>query len=86
MICSPCRRAGQLNTEANELLALGSPANNVIYLTRKTHKDCRGGTWCDCQHVVGHALNELAIAQLNNEPKPDLEESPIMVDDVSASE
>lgn len=85
MICEPCAQAGSLNTELVRLNSSGKPGKNVKKQVKNFHGDCRGGTWCDCQHFVGHALNDLAIAKLHNKSKPDLEQSPVAVDDVASS-
>jgi hypothetical protein len=63
MICTHCRKAGELAqalADVNvgrvaELLSIG--VNNdtlqvtvITKIVEEMHKQCRGGTWCDCHH------------------------------------
>ena len=43
MICTDCREAGN------------TPKINEYYLAvvKTRHERCKGGTFCDCQHVAG---------------------------------
>lgn len=42
MICAPCKAAGALLPPE-----MSAPLFTVV---RDLHADCKGGTWCDCQH------------------------------------
>lgn len=42
MICEPCRNAGDISMET-----LGGTELKKLF-----HSECKGGTWCDCQHRV----------------------------------
>jgi len=58
MICNPCKKAGEINTEFNRVTETGTGlGKNIRDLAVNTHKDCPGLNWCDCQHYVGQALN-----------------------------
>lgn len=46
MICDICKEAGRKNAEGKV---------SATYL-EFVHSLCRGGTWCDCQHVTGPTL------------------------------
>jgi len=50
MFCPPCAEAGQLN-------AAGEHEAAVI-----KHKECPGGTWCDCQHYTGVVPTPIAVS------------------------
>lgn len=54
MICGTCRDGGEFNTDANQL-DVGA-AKYLLHLVRTAHRKCRGGTWCDCQHVTGKVV------------------------------
>ena len=41
MICKGCRDAGNLNANSIE---------DKAYISAVWHRNCKGGTWCDCQH------------------------------------
>lgn len=43
-ICNPCKEAGTI-IESNILLKKMAKENR--------HSQCKGDTWCDCQHRVG---------------------------------
>jgi hypothetical protein len=60
MICKSCRYAGTQTT-------LNNSENYPLDLTKlinAAHEQCPGGTWCDCQHYTGQALNTILIAAL----------------------
>lgn len=42
-ICTPCKAAGVI------------PRDKPLFAVEKKalHNQCRGGSWCDCQHRVG---------------------------------
>ena len=63
MICLLCREAGNHNATANRLVFLKNrpTADAEYFRARQWHIECKGETWCDCQHVVGMILNELRI-------------------------
>lgn len=63
MICPPCRKAGTLNSLAG---SIDRDTPNVEKMVRAMHNDCPGGNWCDCQHVVGQALNLPLIRALES--------------------
>jgi hypothetical protein len=68
MICQTCRDAGDLLqklrtwpkpktvTEASEAIMSGMITERVEVL----HEKCKGGSWCDCQHVM---INPIAIKE-----------------------
>lgn len=45
MICDPCREAGYLN------------GAGYLISAAKVHEECKGGTWCCCQHKLGDYKN-----------------------------
>jgi hypothetical protein len=45
MICQNCRYAGTQLQHMAENPALAE-------LVQVSHEQCRGGTWCDCQHLL----------------------------------
>lgn len=54
MICLPCREAGSLLKFRTGATAR-DPLGAGVYLEQQAillHKECRGGTWCDCQHQL----------------------------------
>lgn len=42
MICEVCKEAGRIARERGEDI--------TVEAVRELHKDCLGGTHCDCQH------------------------------------
>ena len=46
MICGPCRMAGAYN-------AVNAVKDRAVEL----HAQCKGGTWCCCQHKLGDYRN-----------------------------
>jgi ribosomal protein RSM22 (predicted rRNA methylase) len=58
VICEFCRGAGRLN---QNLLIVESDDREVYKSARRAakgmHYQCKGGTWCDCQHHVGRATH-----------------------------
>lgn len=49
MICSSCAKGGDITAKIKRGETdpvLGKAA------AQQQHGECRGGTWCDCQHVV----------------------------------
>lgn len=55
MICKPCSKAGRLNTSLNERYSSSLKRRILLW-----HSKCKGGSWCDCQHVWGKVLNDSA--------------------------
>jgi hypothetical protein len=51
MICKACKEAGEAN------------AGNYFMFAAELHSQCKGDTWCCCQHVVGRS------AKAGREPK-----------------
>jgi hypothetical protein len=43
-ICDPCKTAANIRDG-------GSLA--IIEIKKRGHSNCKGDTWCDCQHRVG---------------------------------
>ena len=44
----------EFNDEFNELLERQCPVNFICKsCAEKDHANCRGGTWCDCEHREG---------------------------------
>lgn len=59
MICEPCRAAGALNAESVNRLP-GSETERILRAAAtREHSECKGGTWCDCQHFSGPGLINL---------------------------
>jgi hypothetical protein len=60
MICTHCRKGGDITAKIKSgqiVAALGKVA------AEERHALCRGGTWCDCQHVVATVdVRRLALA------------------------
>jgi hypothetical protein len=55
MICRHCRRGADLLPELKALRAEpGRPKthaiNGLVRRINNAHRDCLGGSWCDCQH------------------------------------
>jgi hypothetical protein len=42
MICEPCKAGGKF---------VGLPEHSA-----ELHHECKGGTWCDCQHLTETVL------------------------------
>lgn len=61
MICLSCRKAGDLlaTTARADPRSLAVMWSTVQVL----HDECKGGTWCDCQHKTGlrRQLDECVI-------------------------
>jgi hypothetical protein len=55
VICQSCRTAGTFNRVALDE-TLDQARDGFFNYARKFHLDCRGGTWCDCQHKLGEAI------------------------------
>lgn len=57
MICLPCREAGEVN---KALQSSNRPNLRETYkaMIQAKHDMCPGGTWCDCQHVIGYYVVE----------------------------
>lgn len=56
MICKPCKLGGGYNHAA--LLAISGAARKAGFqMAAAHHESCKGGTWCDCQHVLGHVIS-----------------------------
>lgn len=72
MICASCRRAGNLNSQVEP----GMP--NAEKLIKAMHRDCDGGNWCDCQHVVGQALNLTLINEGKSAAEPEEAEADVL--------
>lgn len=60
MICRHCRRGGNLQVELRTRWPNGRPGgdrmdsnryNGHVRRINNAHRDCPGGSWCDCQHV-----------------------------------
>jgi len=60
MVCQPCREAGSLlrlvKLSADNPGMFSIPHQGVqVYFEQQAillHKECQGGTWCDCQHFT----------------------------------
>ena len=56
MICPPCRSAGMYNA-----LKSGEEPSWAIGISKdhaaELHEQCKGGTWCCCQHKLGDYKN-----------------------------
>ena len=56
MICKPCREAASFLGEEEVIYQYldGRPQEMLTgaEVAARMHAQCRGGTWCDCQHVV----------------------------------
>lgn len=52
MICSTCRRAGELNADAYRVHDANT-ANSLLFRSAESHTRCDG---CDCRHRVGKWL------------------------------
>lgn len=48
-VCSTCKDAGTIPGTAHDAPSRAAAAT----LRRQLHAECRGGTWCDCQHKEG---------------------------------
>lgn len=58
MVCESCLDAGKLVK-----IAGCTDDNTKVYLEQQAlglHKECMGGTWCDCQHKT-EGVNWLAL-------------------------
>jgi hypothetical protein len=55
LICEPCRDGGELNASASKVEDYSARLSRE--LAEEAHAECRGGTWCDCQHKTGGAIN-----------------------------
>lgn len=60
MICQPCKTAGFFNAELTRYEHLPMAQGELAEAAAASHAKCRGGTWCDCHHVVGQVLNKQA--------------------------
>ena len=53
MVCSDCKEAGETITRMVSNPPGDNHADRVLYrMALRLHGQCRGGTWCDCAHVV----------------------------------
>lgn len=48
MICKPCRDAGEAN-----MVFVASGDQDDAEVAIRLHLRCKGGTQCNCQHVIG---------------------------------
>jgi hypothetical protein len=60
MICTACRAGGNISSkirtgQTTAAAALGRRAAAV------RHSECRGGTWCDCQHLVALGVGVASV-------------------------
>ncbi len=49
MICEPCAKGGDISRKIR-LRLTAATLGRVAAVAQ--HQQCKGGTWCDCQHVV----------------------------------
>jgi len=63
MICIPCTRGGILTTTARN--AAEEAQAVLIKNAAELHAQCRGGTWCDCQHKT-NPTGELNMALIED--------------------
>lgn len=51
MICPSCKAGGQLDVTAR---TTKDDETRRILINRSNHRhdQCRGGTWCDCAHLI----------------------------------
>lgn len=56
MVCDTCRRAAVMAREPEVVYQYldGRPQEVMAgtVAAKNVHRACRGGTWCDCQHVI----------------------------------
>jgi hypothetical protein len=50
MICPPCRSAGNYLVAVD--LSYDFTDEGDIEQAGEEHAKCKGGTWCDCQHLT----------------------------------
>lgn len=68
MICKPCGEAGDLSASMVDHPHYKDHVDLVgIALVRvvELHDQCRGGTWCDCQHKIPDELSCGCPKQIN---------------------
>jgi hypothetical protein len=60
MIDPPCREAGEMTTM---FLAgdFGLGVEEAKQVIAAKHQECKGGTWCDCQHKIEKVIDEGCI-------------------------
>lgn len=56
MICRHCARGGDLRQQLPPVrpggdITASNRYNGLVRRINNAHRDCRGGSWCDCQHV-----------------------------------
>lgn len=57
MICKQCRMGGDLSAELRATTANGFVSNPYPQAINDRHGQCKGRSWCDCQHAgTPHAL------------------------------
>lgn len=56
MICGRCQIAGKFNTYLQSDLEPAAKSAMKMY-AMAFHRDCLGGSRCDCQHVVAKVLS-----------------------------
>ncbi len=75
MICPQCRKAGKYNAGVEALTALIKGDLDWVEFgyakAREWHGKCRGGTWCDCQHVIGPVINTAKTRRREEENEHD---------------
>lgn len=58
MICPECKSGADMITSLHEAMVSGY--GEVVSLLRSVivsqHAKCRGGTWCDCRHLIPEAV------------------------------
>ena len=53
MICTNCRAAADLHvTVVGTATQMTQVADELDRHAAKLHADCKGSTWCDCQHKM----------------------------------
>lgn len=53
MICRRCREGAEaLSKMTTPVPGQTDPDRMLFRMTLRLHGQCRGGTWCDCAHVV----------------------------------
>lgn len=68
MICPSCQEGARLYAEAEVCEAsedniTRTAATTIRYAAKDQHDKCKGGTWCDCQHVLGRVNSEVVSSR-----------------------
>lgn len=53
MVCGECRKAGNLARAVLRAPATGTHVPmGSLHSVMRGHERCKGGTWCDCKHLM----------------------------------